>query len=200
MGIAVWVEPGWFFQRENSLTVEAQDIIEFWFDDEVKKLWFNSNPDFDKKIKDMFEKTYEAGVKGLLTEWEKTAEGSLALVILYDQFPLNMYRGDRKGFETEALSRRVAAAAIENNFDQEMSLSQRGFLYVPFMHSENLDDQQTSVDLFEAAGLVENLRFAKHHQNIVKKYGRFPHRNLILGRKNTDEELEYLNSDEAFHG
>ena len=182
------------------MTASAKEIIDFWFDEEVKKWWFNSTEAFDEKIKKEFEETYDAGIDGLLKSWEETAEGALALVVLFDQFPLNMYRGDKKGFEAEALSRDIATEAIKNKFDIQLSLPQRAFLYLPFMHSENVDDQQTSVDLFEAAGLNDNLRFAKHHQNIVKRFGRFPHRNEMLGRKSTPEEELYLASDEAFLG
>ena len=182
------------------MTTTAKAILDFWFDDSVKKRWFNSDEAFDEKIKTMFEPTYQAGVDGLLADWEETAEGALALVILFDQFPLNMYRGKKESFETEALSRDVASRAIKNKFDQQMSSSQRSFLYMPFMHSENLDDQQSGIDLFESAGLDDNLRFAKHHQKIVQQFGRFPHRNKILNRKNTADEVKYLASDEAFLG
>lgn len=182
------------------MTASANSILDFWFDREVEKLWFNSNRVFDKKIQALYEETYQAGADGLLNEWEESPEGALALVILFDQFPLNMYRGTNKSFDTEALSREIARKAIERKYDQQMTLSQRTFLYLPFMHSENKDDQQTSVELFEKAGLKSNLRFAKHHQDIIQRFGRFPHRNKILGRTNTPEEEQYLNSDEAFHG
>ncbi len=182
------------------MTATAQDIIDFWFSDEVKKLWFNSNPEFDEKIRNLFEATYNAGASGLLKDWQETAQGTLALVILFDQFPLNMYRGNKKGFETESLSRDIAHAAIDKGFDQNMTGAEKAFLYMPFMHSENIQDQIRSVSLFEAANLQDNLRFAKHHQDIVRRFGRFPHRNKLLGRESTPEELEYLNSDSAFHG
>jgi len=182
------------------MTVSAKNIVDFWFDNSVKKLWFNSTDAFDEKLRVMFEPTYLAGADGLLTAWKTSPEGALALVILLDQFPLNMYRGDKKSFETEALSREVANEAISHEFDQQLPLPQRAFLYLPFMHSENPEDQQTGVDLFESAGLDENLRFAKHHQDLIRRFGRFPHRNKILERKNTPEEVLYLNSEEAFLG
>jgi len=182
------------------MTATANSILDFWFDREVEKLWFNSNRDFDKKIQSLYEDTYQAGVDGLLKDWEESPKGVLALIILFDQFPLNMYRGNKKSFDAEAMSREIARKAIENNFDQQLTLSERSFLYMPFMHSENLEDQRASVSLFEKAGLKSNLRFAKHHQSIIQRFGRFPHRNKILGRGNTQEEEQYLNSEEAFLG
>lgn len=178
----------------------AQDIIHFWFNEETKKLWFNSSDGFDEKIRTLFELTYNDGVKGLLKEWKETPQGALALVILFDQFPLNMYRGDKKSFEAEALSRNIAQLAIDKKFDETMTNSEKSFLYMPFMHSENSQDQLDSIRLFEAAGLSNNVRFAKHHQKIIQCFGRFPHRNAILGRENTPEEIKYLNSDNAFLG
>ena len=182
------------------MAVTANEIINFWFDEEVKERWFNSNDAFDDRLRTLFEITYQSGVTGELDAWQETPEGALALVILFDQFPLNMYRGDIKSFETEALSREIASRAIGKEFDAEMSPMQKAFLYLPFMHSENIEDQQTGVNLFKAAGLSDNLRFAKHHQNIIKQFGRFPHRNKILGRENTADEERYLKSDEAFLG
>ncbi|MDH5258555.1 MAG: DUF924 domain-containing protein [Gammaproteobacteria bacterium] len=177
-----------------------KDVVDFWFDDAVSKLWFNSTPDFDQDIQLRFEATYQAAVNGELDSWADTAEGALALVLLFDQFPLNMYRGDKKSFETESLSQSIARTAIQKGFDKEMPMEKRSFFYMPFMHSENSEDQQIGVNLFESAGLENNLRFAKHHQGIIRRFGRFPHRNVILGRESTAEEELYLNSDEAFSG
>ncbi len=186
--------------RGFNVAALAQDILDFWFSEKVQKLWFNSNSDFDKKIQFLFEPVYHAGAKGELKAWEESAQGALALVILFDQFPLNMYRGDKKGFETESLSRDVAQAAIDRGFDQSMTGVEKAFLYMPFMHSENEQDQVKAVDLFGAADLDDNLRFAKHHQEIIRRFGRFPHRNKILGRKSTVGEIKYLASDSAFLG
>ena len=119
---------------------------------------------------------------------------------MLDQFPLNMFRGQAKSFSTEALSREVASAAITKGFDQELPANQVSFLYRPFMHSEDLDDQALAVKLFNKPGLESNYRFARHHYNIVECFGRFPHRNKILGRESSDAEIEYLNSSEGFQG
>jgi uncharacterized protein (DUF924 family) len=137
---------------------------------------------------------------GDLDSWQNTPEGALALVIVLDQFPLNMFRGKPESFSTESQSREVARKAIAKGWDEKLEISSLAFLYMPFMHSENLEDQDRSVYLFEAAGLIDNLRFAKHHRELIRRFGRFPHRNAILGRESSEEELEYLASREAFHG
>ncbi len=119
---------------------------------------------------------------------------------MLDQFPLNMFRGQAKSFSTEAQSREVARAAITEGFDQELAANQVSFLYMPFMHSEDLDDQALAVKLFNKPGLESNYRFARHHYSIIDRFGRFPHRNKILGRESTDAEIEYLDSRDGFQG
>ena len=178
----------------------SKDIIHFWFEEVDSKLWFNSTPDFDQHIHSRFESVYQAALNSELDDWQETAEGCLALIILLDQFPLNMYRGKPEGFAGESKAREVAVFAIEHGFDQQLEDKQRAFMYMPFMHSEDISDQDRSVALFEKAGLEENLRFAKHHRDIVRTYGRFPHRNKILGRESSAAEIDYLTSDKAFLG
>ncbi|MEM7563740.1 MAG: DUF924 family protein [Pseudomonadota bacterium] len=177
-----------------------QQIVEFWFSDEISKLWYNSTPEFDQELIDRYEETWQQAARGELDHWMQTATGCLALAIVLDQFPLNMFRGKAASYSTEAKSREVAAIAIEKGFDQMLPLEQRAFLYMPYMHSESLQDQDYSLQLFDVPGLEGNLRFAHHHRSIVEKFGRFPHRNQALGRHNTEAEDEYLNSKEAFTG
>lgn len=180
--------------------VNADELIEFWFSEPVAKRWFNSTPEFDQELRDRFMPTYDAACQGRLDDWQQSAQGALALVIVFDQLPLNMFRGEAKSFATESNSRVVAQQAIEKAFDQSLTDKQKAFLYMPFMHSENLKDQDWSVELYEKAQLADNLRFARHHREIVKRFGRFPHRNRILGRENTEEEVAYLASKQAFLG
>jgi uncharacterized protein (DUF924 family) len=180
--------------------LNAEQLLDFWFSDRVAKLWFRSTPEFDQELRDKFLLTYQLACDGQLDHWQHTVNGALALVIIFDQLPLNMFRGKPESFSTESRSRDVAAYAIEKGFDQHMADKQKAFLYMPFMHSENLADQQRSIELFEKAGLQDNLRFAHHHHDIVKRYGRFPHRNRILGRQSSQQELDYLASKEAFLG
>ncbi len=177
-----------------------QILLDFWFAPEHEKFWFNSTPQFDQQIREQFENIWLAAKEGQLVDWERSAEGALALVILLDQLPLNMYRGLLQSFSTEAQAREVSGRAIELGFDQSLADSGKAFLYMPFMHSEDRVDQDRSVALYKAAGLSENLKFAQHHREIVRRFGRFPHRNAILCRTSTADEEVWLASDEAFLG
>lgn len=177
-----------------------QILLNFWFAPEQEKRWYNSTSQFDQQIRDQFETVWRTARNGHLDDWEASADGALALVILLDQMPLNMYRGLAESFSTEAQARAVAARAIERGFDSQLMDSGKAFLYMPFMHSEDLADQDRSVALYEEAGLKNNLKFALHHRDIVRRFGRFPHRNAILSRTSTQDEEAWLASDEAFHG
>lgn len=168
------------------------EINEFWFSDEVSALWFKSTNEFDAQLKERYELVWQQASDGLLDHWKESAEGALALVIILDQFPLNMFRGLGKCYSTEAKSRETASYAIEKNLDRYLTNKQKAFLYLPYMHSESLKDQQKGIDLFEAAGLDDNARFAHHHFGVVERFGRFPHRNDELGRESTNEEIAYL--------
>ena len=177
-----------------------QKIIDFWFSDETRKLWFKSTPEFDREMTARYQDTWERACRGELDHWMQTAQGCLALVIVLDQFPLNMFRGTAQSYASEARSREVAATAIERGFDSTLPAEQRAFLYMPYMHSEALEDQVLALQLFDQPGFESNFRFARHHHAIIEKYGRFPHRNAVLGRDSTEAEIEYLNSKEAFTG
>ena len=178
----------------------AAEVLELWFAEEVKPLWFASTPEFDEALRTRFLATYRAAMDGQLEAWEETPQGALALTIVLDQFPLNLFRAKPESFATEAAARAVADRAIARGFDREMSPEQRAFLYLPFMHSETLADQERSVQLFQQAGRKESLHFAHHHHDLIRRFGRFPHRNAILGRESTPEEIAYLASPEAFLG
>lgn len=175
-------------------------ILEFWFTEPVNQHWFNSTKALDDQIRGSYESLWEQAASGALDDWKKTPEGCLALVIILDQFPLNMFRGEAKSFSTEQKAVAVTQHALKLGMDQKLSLDQVAFLYMPLMHSESLADQDRSVACFEEAGLQYNLDFAKHHREIVRRFGRFPHRNEILGRESTPEEQEWLATDEAFKG
>lgn len=180
--------------------VKPESILEYWYSDRIKSHWFNSTKALDQEIKDKYEIIWKDAVRGEYNHWKENAEGCLALAIIFDQFPLNMFRGKVESFSTEVMAVKVAKYAIEKKFDQILKKEQVAFLYMPLMHSENIDDQNLSVALFEKAGLIENWKFAKHHRNIVLKYGHFPHRNKILQRESSQAEIDYLNSDNAFTG
>ncbi len=177
-----------------------QEVLDFWFSVEVSPLWFRSTPAFDAQLRERFLATWRAAADGKLEDWYSTAEGALALIIVLDQFPLNMFRGKPESFSTEAQARQVAETAIEKGWDGKLDTTQLTFLYMPFMHSENMADQDRSVSLYEAAGMGDHARYARHHRGLIQRFDRFPHRNAILGRESSSEELEYLASKEAFHG
>ena len=176
------------------------ELINYWFSDPVKKLWFNSTPEFDEELRQKYLLLLEKAQRGELNQWRDDPLGALGLVIILDQFPLNMFRGQARSFATEEQARQVAEYAVGKGFDDQLNPAQKAFLYLPFMHSENLADQDKSVSLFEKAGLTDNLKYAHHHRGIIQRFGRFPHRNSILGRESTAEEIRYLNSKEAFLG
>ena len=177
-----------------------RSLIDFWFSDQSRRYWFKSTRAFDRRLVDSYTDTWEQAKRGALDDWQRTAVGSLALVIVLDQFPLNMFRGTAKSFSTEAQSRIVALGAIEKDFDKELPTSQKSFMYMPFMHSEDLADQALAVEYFNQRELESNFRFAKHHFDIVERFGRFPHRNKILGRESSEAEIKYLNSKQGFKG
>lgn len=179
---------------------DYQEILTFWFSERAQPLWFRSTSEFDDELRERFLETWRAAAAGELDSWRESAEGALALVIVLDQFPLNMFRGKAEAFSTGDRALEVAADAVARGWDKTLDSARLAFLYLPFMHSENLNDQDRSVALFEAAGLESNLRFARHHRELIRRFGRFPHRNAILGRPSSDEELAYLASKEAFHG
>lgn len=176
------------------------DVLDFWFTKPMSDHWFSSTPQIDQQITHNYELLWQQAKDGRLQEWQENAEGCLALCIVLDQFPLNMFRGLEKSFSTEQQSAIITKHAIDKGFDAEIDKDRVAFLYMPLMHSENLVDQDHSIACFEKAGLDNNLRFAKHHREIIREYGRFPHRNDILGRESTQAELAYLNSKQAFTG
>lgn len=174
-------------------------VLDFWFAPGMDKRWFNSTAALDAEIEERFGGVWFRAAAGELADWEGEADGALALVIVLDQFPLNMFRNRPESFTTEAAARGVAERAIARGLDAQLELKRLPFLYLPFMHSEDLVDQDRSVRLFEQAGLADNLRFARHHRDIVARFGRFPHRNAILGRDSTPQEIAWLASPEGFN-
>jgi uncharacterized protein (DUF924 family) len=165
-------------------------IIAFWREAGADR-WFKKNSGFDDEIKRRFLATHEAAANGRLTGWESSAEGALALLILLDQFPRNMFRGETRAFATDGLARAVASRAILNGLDGVFP-DLRGFFYLPFQHSENLADQERGVALYKAVGDEDGLKWAHIHADIIRKFGRFPHRNAMLGRVTTPGEQKFL--------
>lgn len=180
--------------------ITPETIIEYWYSNRIKKQWFNSTEKLDQEIKDNYEVVWKNAIRGEYNDWKESTEGCLALAIIFDQFPLNMFRGEMESFSTEGMAIRITKHAIEKGYDETINKDHVAFLYMPLMHSENLEDQELSVSLFKKAGLPDNEKFAMHHRDIVKQFGRFPHRNKILQRESSQDEIDYLNSDNAFTG
>ena len=172
-------------------TVSPQAIVAFWTDAGPKK-WFAKDDAFDRDIRERFLATHEAAARGDHGDWENNAEGALALLILLDQFPRNMFRGNARTFATDPLARDIAASAIDRGFDRAVPDNMRNFFYLPFQHSETLADQERGLALYRAWGDVDNIKWADIHADIIRKFGRFPHRNEVLGRQTTAEEQAFL--------
>ncbi len=170
------------------------EILQFWFEETKPAQWFQKNPDFDSEITARFEPDYNMAVVNIYDGWMDTGKGCLALIILLDQFPRNMFRDTPKMFATDHKALEVAKHVVEKKFDLMMTLHEKVFTYLPFEHSENLDDQKTSLNLFKPTKDDDTTfyNYAVRHYDVIKKFGRFPHRNAILERQNTKLEDEYL--------
>ena len=170
-----------------------QTILAFWREAGRDK-WFTRDDAFDACIREKFLSTYEAAAAGKLESWETSAEGALALCIVLDQFPRNIFRGDARTYAADPLARAVANRALKRGYDQDVPQELRGFFFLPFMYSEDPVDQDRCVELYRAADHAD-LEYAERHREIVRRFGRFPHRNAILGRATTAEEQAYLDAD-----
>jgi uncharacterized protein (DUF924 family) len=176
----------------------SNEVLDFWREAGPDK-WFSNELAFDETCRRRFLTTYEAAARGALAEWELAPQGALTLLILLDQFPRNMFRGTRRVYATDPAALLTAERVIERGFDQAVEPELRRFFYLPFMHSEELPHQERSVALNEALG-EEDSRWARHHRDIVARFGRFPHRNPILGRESTADERAFLAEEGAFAG
>ncbi len=187
----------------DSLSPLAEEILNFWFGSpksvdygKERSFWFTKNPEFDKELGDRFLLAYEQAARGELDYLQASPLGCLALVLLLDQFPRNMFRGTPKSFATDAKALSVAKNAVNRGCDRVLLPVQRWFIYLPFEHSENLADQKRSVELFltlsDDPASASTIDYALRHKAVIERFGRFPHRNKILGRENTPAEDEFL--------
>lgn len=169
-----------------------QEILDFWFNPEHQSLWFSKSDTFDQKIRQNFSKVHAQAVQAELWSWHKTADGRLAEIIVLDQFSRNLYRDQPLAFAQDGLALALAQEAISLNLDAQLNPEQRSFLYMPFMHSESKMMHEFALKLFQRLGNPVNLDYEKRHKKIIERFGRYPHRNKILGRESTPEELEFL--------
>jgi len=183
----------------------AEEVLLFWFgevrDDkayfeERSSLWFTANPQLDQEIRDRFTTDYQFAAERKLMDWQYSPRTGLALVVLLDQFPRNMFRGDPRAFATDSLAREVATSLLQTGSDKRLLPVERMFVYLPFMHSENLADQRQSVTFFQQLAQecdhLASISYAIKHMETIERFGRFPHRNAILSRPSTAEEVEFL--------
>ena len=170
--------------------MQPSDVLDFWREAGPQR-WFRKDEAFDADFRSRFLALHEAAARGELDAWRDTPDGALALLILLDQFPRNAFRGTARMYATDAAAREVARAAVDSGFDVLASPELRPFFYLPFMHSERLEDLDRCVELSKAVG-GEHHKYAVHHRGIIERFGRFPHRNAVLGRKSTPEEERFL--------
>jgi uncharacterized protein (DUF924 family) len=193
----------------DGLPERAQALIDFWFGppgdpehENHRQIWFKSTPEYDATLRRLFLADYEQAASGALEAWETAPESALALLLLLDQIPRNIFRASPRAYATDALARDVADRALERGFDQHFPRPWRKFFYLPFHHSEDLADQRRSIELFdsvredrdpddreERGGLR---RYGLPYVEVIERFGRFPHRNAILGRVSTPEEIAFM--------
>jgi uncharacterized protein (DUF924 family) len=182
---------------------QAEKILDFWFDQpgqqsygKPRQIWFAKKPEFDLEVRSRFLSDYEQAATGNLDEWKNSPLSCLALILLLDQFPRNMFRGTAQAFATDWQALSTAQYAVAQAYDRELLSVQRWFIYCPFEHSENLEHQNQAVALFGQLGddpdSADTINYAIRHREVILRFGRFPHRNEILGRASTPEEEEFL--------
>ncbi|QGZ35319.1 DUF924 family protein [Stappia indica] len=170
---------------------EAIDILDFWWTAGPAR-WFARDDGFDAKIRENFAPLVEQARDGALDGWAETPHGALALLLLLDQFPRNLFRGDALAFASDARARRIAGTVLAQGFDRAFPKAARPFFYLPFEHSEDMADQERSVDLFRRLGDEQSYLYALIHLDVIRRFGRFPHRNAALGRESTPAEAAFL--------
>ncbi|NER48152.1 MAG: DUF924 domain-containing protein [Symploca sp. SIO1A3] len=182
---------------------QVKEILDFWFGKpeepeygKIRKFWFTKNPKFDQELRSRFLSVYQQAAAGGLDTWRTSPDSCLALIIVLDQFPRNLFRSQPQAFASDPQALSIAQYAITQGFDQKLLPVQRWFIYMPFEHSENLEHQHQSVELFSSLkdepNCASGIDYAYRHLKVVERFGRFPHRNKILGRESTPEEIEFL--------
>jgi uncharacterized protein (DUF924 family) len=174
------------------------DVLGFWFSEIPREAWFRKDDAMDRRITERFAQLHEQISRNPPPEAFTSPEAALAAVIVLDQFSRNMYRGTPKAFASDALALRIAEHAVAAGFDQRVTEDQRVFFYLPFEHSEDRANQARSLELYTALGVAEFIPYAQGHKDIIDRFGRFPHRNAILGRTSTPEEIEFMKTHKGY--
>lgn len=172
--------------------MDAQSVHNFWFKELVPEQWFIQSRHLDQTLTERFGAVHKVAARGQLTHWRETIQGRLSEILVLDQFSRHMFRDSAKAFAQDALALELAKAAVVTGQDRNLTIPERAFLYMPFMHSEDLKDHEQAVELFGQPGLETQLAFELRHKKIIQKFGRYPHRNNFLGRASTPEEVEFL--------
>ncbi|WP_420546802.1 DUF924 family protein [Curvivirga sp.] len=167
-------------------------VITFWFEESTPQDWFTKSDIFDQKIRDNFSNLHTALMNEEHQDWRQTAKGCLAEIIVLDQFSRNMFRNHPKAFASDEKARECLNHMLERGFDKELSVNERKFTYLPLEHSEDVKDQEKAIACYTELGDELALDYAQQHKVIIDRFGRFPHRNKILGRTSTEEEIEFL--------
>jgi len=169
-----------------------RQIISFWFEEIESAMWWKKDDGFDDLLLERFSEIHARASRCELYEWRREPEGRLAEIIVLDQFSRNMFRDSALAFANDSMALTLSQEAIARGADQSLTPVQRGFLYMPFMHSESLEIHEVAVGLFRSNGNQNNLDYEFKHKKIIEQFGRYPHRNKVLGRQSTAEEIEFL--------
>jgi uncharacterized protein (DUF924 family) len=172
--------------------VDAEAVLRFWFVELEPRDWWRKDPELDQRIASRFGALLETAAAGALVEWRTTPRGRLAEIIVLDQFSRNIHRGSAGAFANDALALHLAEEAVATGAALELPVEERRFVYMPYMHSESAAVHETAMRLFATPGLEKNLDFERRHKAVIDRFGRFPHRNALLGRESTVEEIEFL--------
>ncbi|OAZ96027.1 DUF924 family protein [Halomonas sp. G11] len=174
------------------MSSDAQAVLDFWFEALTPAQWFKKDPEMDQAIRERFGSLHAQAAQCECYAWRETPQGRLAEIIVLDQFSRNIYRDDARAFATDTLALALAQEAVAAGAAASLSSEQRAFLYMPYMHSESVAIHERAMELFNQPGLEKNFDFEVRHKAIIDRFGRYPHRNALLGRISTDEELAFL--------
>lgn len=180
------------------MKISEHEILYFWFEELGESRWFENHPETDDLIRSRFQGLLESASKGELFKWRSTPEGRLAEIIVLDQFSRNIYRGSGEAFKNDSMALVLSQEMISLKQDLLLEIGQRAFAYMPFMHSESKAIHEQAVKLFSVPGLEDNYKFEILHKEIIDRFGRYPHRNAVLGRTSTPEESEFLKTHKGF--